>query len=240
VLFRQRIGYDQSMHEAKTEGIVLRSQDYKERHRIITLFSPQGLISLIVRGISRKNACLLTLTTPFTHGEYLYRQGRSDLLQFHDGTLLDDHLILRQNLKSLQAAGSLASAILTSQMTGKPAPALFLLYKSYHKQVSQFDDPAPLLASFYLKLLKHEGLLSISPHCAHCAHCEASLARFLYDGESLCSQHHVQGAFPFSSSEWETLLSLDTAQQFSTLRTLQLPPLLLQKIQTLFLSRITH
>jgi DNA repair protein RecO (recombination protein O) len=225
------------MHEAKTEGIVLRSQDYKERHRIITLFSPQGLISLIVRGISRKNASLLALTTPFSHGEYLYRQGRSELLQFHDGTLLDDHFILRQNLKSLQAAGALASAILTSQMTGKPAPALFLLYKSYHNQVPHFDDPTPLLASFYLKLLKYEGLLTISPHCAHC---EAPSARFLYDGESLCSQHRAQGALPFSSPEWETLLSLDTAQQFSTLRTLPLPLLLLQKIQTLFHSRITH
>src|SRR5579862_3366288 len=151
------------MHEEKTEGIVLRSQDYNERHRIITLFSPLGLISLIVKNISRKNASLLTLTTPFSHGEYLYSQGRSDLFKYHDGSLLDDHLGLRQNLKSLQAAGVLANAILTSQMAGKPAPALFALYKSYHKQVCHFDDPSPLIASFILKLLKHEGLLSLSP-----------------------------------------------------------------------------
>src|ERR1700722_12761585 len=156
------------MQEEKTEGVVLRSQDYKERHRIITLFSPLGLISMIVKSISRKNARLLSLTTPFSHGEYIYYQGRSDLLNYCDGTLLDDHLYLRQNLKLLQAAGTLANAILSSQMAGKPAPALFALYKSYHKQIRHFEEPAPLLASFILKLLKHEGLLSISSHCASC------------------------------------------------------------------------
>jgi DNA repair protein RecO (recombination protein O) len=223
------------MHEEKTEGIVLRSQNYKERHRIITLFSPQGLISLIVKSISRKNARLFTLTTPFNHGEYIYRQGRSDLFLFYDGSVLDDHLDLRQNLRSLQTAGALANAILTSQMFGKPAPALFALYKSYHKQIRSFDDPAPLLASFYLKLLKHEGLLSLSLHCANC---EGNTAQTLDNGESFCSQHAGQNAISFSAPEWERLLALEGVPQFSTLRCLSLSPLFLKKVQALFLSRI--
>jgi DNA repair protein RecO (recombination protein O) len=229
--------YYARMQEEKIEGIVLRSQDYQERHRIITLFSPQGLISLIVKSISRKNARLLALTTPFSHGEYICRQGRSELLSFHDGTLLNDHLALRESLKALQAAGALAHAILTSQMPGKPAPALFALYRSYHKQVPSFDDPAPLLASFYLKLLKHEGLLSSSTCCSNCGE---STARFLHHGESYCANHADPSAMAFSPSEWETLLFLDDAHQFSALRTLSLPPSLLQKIQTLFLSRLDH
>ncbi len=206
-----------AMQEEKTEGIVLRSQDYNERHRIITLFSPLGLISLIVKNISRKNARLLTLTTPFSHGEYLYSEGRSDLFKYHDGSLLDDHLDLRQNLKSLQTAGALANAILASQMAGKPAPALFALYKTYHKQVCNFDDPAPLVASFTLKLLKHEGLLSLSSDCAKC---EIISAHFLHQGESFCSQHAEPDAMPFSAAEWEMLLALERAKQFSELRTI--------------------
>lgn len=225
------------MQEEKTEGIVLRSQDYKERHRIITLYTPQGLLSLIVRGISRKNARLLSLTSPFSYGEYHYRRGNSDLLSFRDGAVLDDHLALRQNLKSLQIAGALANAILTSQMAGKPSPALFVLYKSYHKQVSHFDSPEVLLASFYLKVLKHEGLISIT---AHCAACESPSPLHLHEGESFCSQHAVAKGFSFTTSEWDLLLSLDNALQFSTLRNLVLPPLLSQKINTLFHSRISH
>jgi DNA repair protein RecO (recombination protein O) len=223
------------MHEEKTEGIVLRSQDYQEHHRIITLFSPQGLISLIVKGISRKNARLLTLTTPFSHGEYIYRQGQSELFRFYDGTIFDDHLNLRQHLQSLQAAGALANAILASQMIGKPAPMLYALYKSFHKQICTFDNPEPLLASFYLKLLKHEGLFFLSLHCASCGE---NIAQTLNNGESLCSRHAGQGATSFSSSEWELLLSLESVQQFSTLRSYRLPLSLLKKIQDFFHFRI--
>lgn len=223
------------MYEERTEGIILRSQDYKEHHRIITLFSPQGLISLIVKSISRKNARLLTLTTPFSHGEYIYHQGQSELFRFHDGTVLDDHLNLRQSLQFLQTAGALANAILASQMIGKPAPILYALYKSFHKQICTFDDPAPLLASFYLKLLRHEGLLSLSLYCANCG---KNIAQALNNGESLCSQHAGQEATSFSPLEWELLLSLEGAHQFSTLRSHRFPLVLLQKIQDFFNIRM--
>ena len=219
------------MHEEKIEGIVLRSLAFKERQRIITLFSADGLISLIVKNISPKNTRLLSLTTPFTHAEYHCLRGQSELLRFHDGTLLSDHLILRHSLSSLQAAGTLANAILTSQMPGKSSPALFALYKSYHNQVHHFADPTILVASFYLKLLKHEGHLTISTYCANC---QEPTAKLLHNGESFCSKHSVQNAFLFSSAEWETLLSLDNAQHFSSLRPLSLPPLFFQKIDALF------
>lgn len=223
------------MQTEKIEGIVLRSQDYKESHRIITLFTPEGLISLIVRGISRKNTRLLSLTTPFCNAEYHFHKGRGELLSFRDGTLLDDHLSLRHSLKSLQLAGSLASAILTSQMAGKPAPALYLLYKAYHKQASHFKDPDTLLASFYLKLLKYEGLLTVSSHCVQC---ESPSPLRIYEGESFCSQHAQPGSLTFSPSEWELLLQLDNSLQFSALSTLTLPPSLSQKINSLFHSHI--
>ena len=215
------------MEIEKIEGIVLRSQDYKESHRIITLFTPEGLISLIVRGISRKNSRLLTLTTPFCNAEYLYRKTHSELLSFRDGTVLDDHLSLRHSLASLQLAGSLANAILTSQMAGKPAPALYLLYKAYHKQASHFPNPGALLASFYLKLLKYEGHLTLSPHCAQCGSPNPSR---LYEGESFCSC--TPRGLIFTPSEWQLLLHLDNATHFSSLD-LTIAPSLPQKISTL-------
>lgn len=219
------------MQEEKTEGIVLKAMDYKERHRIITLFTPQGLMSLIVRGISRKNARLLSLTTPFCLGEYLYRKGSSELMGFRDGSIIDDHLGLRQELKSLQVAGALANAILTSQMPGKSAPSLYALYKSYHKQIPHFSDPHILLASFYLKLLKHEGLLMLRS--------QEETSSVFCESESLYSMKDALSEFHFSAVDWALLLTLDEAQQFSALKGLQLSPLLSQKIATLFQSRIT-
>ena len=58
----------------------------------------------------------------------------------------------------MDSASALAQAILSSQMPLKPAPALYALLLSYVKHLPQFAQPAPLLSSFYLKTLLHEGL----------------------------------------------------------------------------------
>ena len=131
------------MLEEKTEGIVLRSQDFKERHRIITLFTHQGLISLIVsEHLAEKYPLALPHYPLLSWRVSCTAEATRTLLRFHDGTILDDHFNLRQSFSSLQVAGALANAILTSQMPGKPSPALFVLYKSYHKQVPCFNDPS--------------------------------------------------------------------------------------------------
>ena len=106
--------------EEKHEGLVLRSLDYKDRQKIITLFTPTlGLISLIVKGITRKKTHLLTLTSPFTQGEYLFTIHRSDLYPFRDGTPLHTHHFLREQLSHIQAATTFAKALLSSQPPSK-------------------------------------------------------------------------------------------------------------------------
>jgi DNA repair protein RecO (recombination protein O) len=206
------------MEEEKSEGIVLRSIDYKERERIITVFtSNAGLISLIVKNISRRNSHFLALSTPFCHAEFLYRKGRSELFRFQDGTVLDEMLSLRNHLGHLQAAGELVNAILYSQMPGKPASLLYALLSVYMKQIPHFENTDVLTASFYLKVLKHEGLLTLS---------EESLSH----GE--LSIHLPGGAFsPEESRRLEELLSV---RHFERLKELKISPELCAKIRTCF------
>lgn len=146
----------------KSEGIVLRSIDYQDKQKIITLFTPEaGLMSLFMRRISPRNLALLSLATPFSQAEFHYTKGRSDLYGFRDGTLIEGNLHLRGSLSHLQTAGELVQTILLSQLPGKPAPALYALLTTYIKHIPQFEDPSPLIASFYLKVLHHEGLLCL-------------------------------------------------------------------------------
>lgn len=147
------------------EGIVLRSFVYKEKERILTLFTKEfGLVSIIVKRLSTKNYGMLALVSPLSCGEFIFTKGNndrgnSDLYRFYDGTLLDEHLFLRTDWRHLETAGALAMALLHSQMPEKPAPLLYSLFVSYLKQIPFFEDPSSLLASFYLKVLHHEGLL---------------------------------------------------------------------------------
>ena len=223
------------MQEERTLGIVLRSLDYKDSQRIITVFTPIGLLSFIVKGITRRTS-LLALTTPFSEGEFIFRRSRSDLLSFLDGTVNDNHLPLRQRLSSLETAGSLAHAILSSQLDGKSSTDLYQLFRFYLKQVPSFESPSSLLASFQLKLLLHEGLLALSSQCNRCS----KESVFLSKGESLCSAHPLEEGFQFSPEEWTLLLQLEQAKQFSALRALVLTTPLCQKIDVFFKYRITN
>ena len=226
----------EGIEEDRCEGVTLRSLDYKERQRIITVFTEKkGLISLIVKGMSKKNPHLLSLTSPFCRAEFLYKKKRSDLFSFQDGTILDPHLSLRNEWRYLQAAGQLCQLLLQSQLPGKPAPAIYSLFCSYLKRVVEFEDPAALIASFQLKLLRVEGLIAFSGRCAHCG---SENARYLQRGETSCPLHATSETLFLSDLEWGLFQELLLVRSFENLKTMRLPSLLSEKISRLFEERI--
>lgn len=224
------------MSEETIEAIVLRSFDYQEKHRIVTLFSSEGILSLIIKNISKNKAHLLSLSSPFSHGEYLFRRGRSDLFHFIDGSLIDENLDLRKRFSSLQIAGALTNALLSSLMPEKKSPALFSLYKSYLKQIPLFSNPTILLSSFYLKLLRHEGHLLLTPQCNRCP---SETASILDQGESLCLRHASQSPYQFTNKEWNDLSTLLFARTFTELSTLAFNHSLASKVSDLFNSYLS-
>ena len=151
------------MTEEHVEGIILRATPFKDRDRIVTLFTPQmGMISLLAKKISTSEK--MALLSPFSRIEAFYFKKKSDLCLLKDGTLLDDHLFLREKWNYLEIAGKMAQTLLHSQLPGKASPLLYALFRVCLKQLPYFEDPFSLLFFFYLKLLTHEGILSWEDH----------------------------------------------------------------------------
>lgn len=222
--------------EETEEAIVLRSIEFKERQRIITLLTREsGVLSLIVNGIHQKKGSLINLTTPLCRGEFHYRKGKSDLHRFLDGSIADMHLPLRQSYDHLEAASLYLQAIHTSQLPGKPAPILYALCASYLKQLKEFDHPKTLAGSFYLKILKHEGLIALHPKCHQCN----EPAQALGEGENLCINCSRQESLRFTPEEWEELLILSSARSFDDLQTVELTDSLFELIKHLFTQRVS-
>ena len=176
------------MADERVEGIVLRTTLYKETHRVITLFTSEaGLISLMAKGV--KTPERLALLSPFSQIEVFFRRKLSDLYLMKDGSLLSDNLFLREKWGYLETAGKMGTMILHSQMPGKPAPLLYALFLACLKQLPHFEEPAPLLLLFYLKLLTHEGLLSLDH----------------------------PGAFSMAPEQWNILMELAQSKSFKGL-----------------------
>ena len=217
------------MAEYRLEGVVLRSIPYKERDRILTLFTREsGVISLYVAGVSSKNTNKATLTSPLTRGEFLFKKGRGDLYRFIDGTILDLHLPLRKSYAHLDVAGKLLKALLNTQLPGKEAFPLYQLLLAFLNFLPKAKDPMTLYIAFQIKLLKYEGLLSLTSLCQACD----ALASQIVEGESLCKE--CGGGMRFEPSEWETLCMLFETQSFSTLKDLTLPTALQEGMNLYF------
>ncbi len=223
------------MDEKRVEGVVLKAIPFKENDRILSIFTPdRGVMSLYVRGLSKKKPTLVNLTTPLCRGEFVFRKGRTDLHRFIDGTILDLHLPLRRSYKHLEYAGKMLQAILQSQMPGKSANRLYALLTSYLKKLPDSSFPETMWASFQLKLLKYEGLLAISETCLSCGKEKATR---IMDGESRCKNCSDPLSFPFSDLDWKTLQVLVGARQFDPFINLELSSPLIQAINTFFTTQ---
>ncbi len=135
-------------------GLLLQSIPYLGQKKILKVFSPdQGLLSFFAQN---------SKLAPFLFAEWVYRKSEKEIHSLQDTTLLDPLLHLRESYNTLIAAGAIAQDLLRTQMPGKKAPELFELALFYLRRLSK--SPELLAASFRLKLLLHEGLLSDEPH----------------------------------------------------------------------------
>ena len=136
--------------EEKISGLLLHAVPYLGRKKILKIFTPDGLLSLI------SNSSKFP-TDPFCLAEWVYRKNQRELYPLVDATLFDSFHNLRQSLSTLTAAGSIAQDLLKTQMPHKASAELFQLASLYFKNLEM--NPPILAASFRLKLLYHEGLL---------------------------------------------------------------------------------
>ncbi len=217
------------MEEDKDEAILIASTPYLKGKRILKAFTKtKGLISLISPSkLSRP------LSSPFSQMEIVYQKKHSDLFSLVEVKIVNYFLPLRQSYDHLQAGATLLKLIIDSQMPGKPARKIYELLLSYLSRISTFSSPDTLASSFALKILSHDGLLRLLPHCSECSNSPL----YLYRGDSFCRGCKPSGTY-FSSEEWQILLQLAFAETFSSLAVLQLPSTLLPKILSIFQEQI--
>ena len=218
----QRPGQGKYMREEKNKGLLLQTIPYLGSSRILKVFTREaGLISLFTK---TKN--LGSLGSPFCIGEWIYKGGKGDIYTLQDASLIDPLLDLRHSFASISSAGSMAQDILRSQLPEQASPPLYDLLGGYFKKLAQFSQPEILVISFRLKLLLHEGLLSLNTQCTRCAHKALHLSR----GESFCLNHSLSTGLTFTQIEWDQLHQLAFASKFSLLNELNIPPSFMEKI----------
>lgn len=140
------------------EGIVLRVTPYGERGQIASLFTLQeGKLQTITDVHQAKNREWLT---PLLCIESELSVTRSSLYRTHAYSVLDSFAPLRKEYALLQHGCVLLQAVDLSQAGQKPAPKLYHLLTFYLNKLHELHQSETGVSSFYLKLLRHEGLFT--------------------------------------------------------------------------------
>lgn len=210
----------------QVEGIILQSLPFKEYDRILTLFTPQGILKLFAKGKKQFNP----LISPLTRGDYFFIQGRNELHKLCEGSIISQNIKIRDSYENLNTAFFIIDALLRSQWPGKAAPQLYHLFSLFLQHIPKAKDPESLKVVFLIKIMKHEGILQTGSTCSVCE----KGAAYRYGGESFCAQHAEKEACFFLPDEEALLLKIAGCLSMEQLTTESYLSAFLEKIITLF------
>ncbi|MEX1012270.1 MAG: DNA repair protein RecO [Waddliaceae bacterium] len=149
------------MQTKTTEGIILKTGFLKNSDLLLEVFTlDYGLMRLAYKGGNSYKRKRGGTTLTLTRAEIVFAEGKTGLSRCIEISPVNFNLDLRNSYRVIQAAGLLAHLIRRTQMENKPAPSLYALFLAYLKRLPQSQNLEALVASFRLKLLRHEGLFN--------------------------------------------------------------------------------
>jgi DNA repair protein RecO (recombination protein O) len=153
------------------DAIVIRSQEYGESDRILTVFSREhGKIQVIAKGVRKPKSRQRGGTQLFTYADFLLYQGRS-LDTVSQVSPKESFAHLWDDLERTMAATGIAELLDISVLTGQPHPELFTLSLTCLFLLANYD-PLLILSAYALRLMT---ILGYSPVLEECAECGAKV-----------------------------------------------------------------
>lgn len=170
----------------QVEGIVLKSQDYGETHKIITVFSKDiGKITAIARGANKPKSKLSAVSQVFIKGDFLVYLTKG-LGTVQQGQTINSHRYIREDIiKTAYAAYMLE---LTDKLMEKNTPDPFIyqqlqLTLDWMNKEDAFMIP---LLMYEMKLFAKGGFAPIVDSCVNCGQTEDLTSFSIQEGGVLC------------------------------------------------------
>lgn len=185
----------------KIEGIVIRTTDYGETNKIVTIFSRElGKISAMARGAKKPKSRLAAVSQPFTYGYFLLQIG-SGLGTLQQGEILSSMREIRGDIFLTAYASFVVELTDKATEEKKNNPYLFeMLYQTLH-HMNEGVDPEILALMYQTKMLPVLGLYPAFDECAVCHQSNAFVAFSVREGGFLCSQHAEQDPYRIPLNE---------------------------------------
>ena len=196
------------------EAIVLKSSPFQEKAFIIDLFCENsGLVKIFLQ--TQKPSL-----EPFSKISCVLQKSKSDLYYLKEFTLIE-RLPKERTPALLHLAYRLYEAVQGATRDAQ----IYALYKAYLENMHLAKQPENLLASFLLKLLAHEGFMTVERASDACA---------FADGEWFTKQTAPEWGLLLSKEEIENLVFATTSKSLWDIDEKNFPKNFLMKITKIF------
>ena len=158
------------MKVIETDGIVLKTMDFKENDSILTLLTPDaGKIAGVLHGgkSSRLGNSAKKELFVRNHIEFSIKTG-SELVRIRKCELLVSHAQIRQNYSKFLHASYLSELLLFCEIPLIESEDYFNLLKQTICNLSEFDNCAEIKLNFEIQLLKQLGIIPYLKSCTVC------------------------------------------------------------------------
>lgn len=154
--------------EFKTDALLLRTVNWGEYDKIVTLLTPQGKIGAAMKGVRRAGAKLNFAAQPFCFAEYVLteRSGRRTVIE---ASLHDGFYGLHSDLIRLYAAASVTEVCDAFALEEMPCGPLLVAAVEALEAIGTADGPpVSAVLVFLLKALAFAGYPVSAGKCPHC------------------------------------------------------------------------
>lgn len=161
----------------KVEGIVLRSIDYGESNKILTIFSREiGKFGAVARGAKKPNSRLASVSQPFTYGYFLCSTNKG-LATAQQGEIIELFRSITEDLFLTAYASYIVELLDKSTDERVNNPYLFELLYQTLKYIDEGYDPQIMKNIFEMKMLP---VLGLRPNFEHCVSCKSPEGPFVF------------------------------------------------------------
>jgi DNA repair protein RecO (recombination protein O) len=171
----------------KINGLIIKSRDYGETHKIVTIFSKKlGKFSAIARGAKKPKSRMAAVTQPFIYGQFFVYVSK-DLSNIQQGEIINSFRAIREDIVKTAYAAYLME--LTDKLLDDKTPngGIFDQLMQTFEWIGEKDDVAIPIMMYEMKLYRAGGFAPTVDHCANCGSKNSPFTFSLVEGGLLCS-----------------------------------------------------
>ncbi|WP_066192920.1 MULTISPECIES: DNA repair protein RecO [Gracilibacillus] len=172
----------------KVEGFILKTQDYGETHKIVTILSPTlGKLGAIARGAKKTKSRMAAITQPFIHGSFLIQSG-SNLATIQQGEVLSSFRKIREDIFKTAYMSYIAE--LTDKLIDQRKYSAYMYSQLLHtvERLNEGQDPEVLAMMYEWKMYKESGIAPVVTQCVSCGTTDDLKAFSVSNGGLLCKR----------------------------------------------------